>query len=261
MVAVAEVLDGTDPFGSGETDGLVCGDEQGRAGFTGYITDSETGLCFARTRMYSPTLGRFVGRDALTYAEGYSLYLAYFVPRGVDPLGMYDPDDPRFKIPPPPPPPPFDPRFTQNFCWASCLGYDFTMQGLNKHDGDSAADLSAEVLSRINKDGKTSCRPVSGKEDCSCDERYVYLFVHRQNDKWVNMHCAVYYQQWGWYVPGNNNMGLVPWWQQPGVKPDDMEFWRLITFDPAGFAMWWIKRHEYKETISVIVEIKLCCKP
>jgi RHS repeat-associated protein len=32
-------------------------------GFTGYITDNETGLLFARARMYSPTLGRFVSRD------------------------------------------------------------------------------------------------------------------------------------------------------------------------------------------------------
>lgn len=31
--------------------------------FTGYITDNETGLLHARARQYSPTLGRFVGRD------------------------------------------------------------------------------------------------------------------------------------------------------------------------------------------------------
>jgi RHS repeat-associated protein len=34
-------------------------------GFTGYVADIETGLLHARARQYSPTLGRFVGRDAL----------------------------------------------------------------------------------------------------------------------------------------------------------------------------------------------------
>ncbi|NUQ00413.1 MAG: hypothetical protein HUU35_11230, partial [Armatimonadetes bacterium] len=36
-------------------------------GLTGYILDSETGLLHARARQYSPTLGRFVGRDGLSY--------------------------------------------------------------------------------------------------------------------------------------------------------------------------------------------------
>ena len=57
-------------------------------GFTGYITDSETGLHHARARQYSPTLGRFVGRDPLKYVDGASLYSAYFVPNHVDPSGQ-----------------------------------------------------------------------------------------------------------------------------------------------------------------------------
>jgi RHS repeat-associated protein len=56
-------------------------------GFTGYITDDETGLLHARARQYSPTLGRFVGRDPLGYVDGYSTYGAYFAPNSVDPTG------------------------------------------------------------------------------------------------------------------------------------------------------------------------------
>jgi len=56
-------------------------------GFTGYVADNETGLLHARARQYSPTLGRFVGRDALKYVDGYSLYAAYYVPNTTDPEG------------------------------------------------------------------------------------------------------------------------------------------------------------------------------
>ena len=59
-------------------------------GFTGYIADNETGLAYARSRMYSPTLGRFVNRDSLGYVDGTSLYGSYFVPNGLDPLGLSD---------------------------------------------------------------------------------------------------------------------------------------------------------------------------
>ena len=57
-------------------------------GFTSYKLDSETGLYFARARMYSPKLGRFIGRDFLGYLDGESLYRAYFVPLKVDPYGL-----------------------------------------------------------------------------------------------------------------------------------------------------------------------------
>jgi len=69
-------------------------------GFTGYVADSESGLAYARSRMYSPTLGRFVGRDKSPesnflilvmakqgYADGLNLYSGYLVPNGVDPYG------------------------------------------------------------------------------------------------------------------------------------------------------------------------------
>jgi len=71
-------------------------------GFTGYILEGETGLNYARARMYSPTLGRFIGRDTNRsvktrtwtpssgdgYQDGLSLYAAYFTPNSIDPSGM-----------------------------------------------------------------------------------------------------------------------------------------------------------------------------
>ena len=55
-------------------------------GYTGRYQD-ETGLIFYRTRMLNPRLGRFVSRDSDFYS-GPNLYVAYFVPNGVDPSGM-----------------------------------------------------------------------------------------------------------------------------------------------------------------------------
>ena len=59
-------------------------------GFTGYVADNETSMLYARARMYSPTLGRFVGRDPLTYLCGTSMYAGYQVPNGLDPFGLFD---------------------------------------------------------------------------------------------------------------------------------------------------------------------------
>jgi RHS repeat-associated protein len=56
-------------------------------GFTGYELDAESGLYFARARMYSAKLGRFVSRDPLVYINGMSVYSAYFVPNKKDPRG------------------------------------------------------------------------------------------------------------------------------------------------------------------------------
>jgi RHS repeat-associated protein len=50
--------------------------------------DAETGLYYKRMRMYSAELGRFITRDPLEYIDGYSMYSGYFVPNGVDPLGL-----------------------------------------------------------------------------------------------------------------------------------------------------------------------------
>jgi len=56
-------------------------------GFTGYHLDEETGLYYARARMYSPGLGRFIGRDPKGYVDGMGLYSGYFVPNALDPDG------------------------------------------------------------------------------------------------------------------------------------------------------------------------------
>ena len=65
-------------------------------GFTSYKLDSETGLYFARARMFSAKMGRFIARDPIGYIDGHSLYGAYFAPNGFDPMGLssmpwYDP--------------------------------------------------------------------------------------------------------------------------------------------------------------------------
>jgi len=68
-------------------------------GFTGYYLDAETGLYYARARMYSAWLGRFVERDTRAkngrypssldgYQDGMSLYSAYMVPSRLDPSGQ-----------------------------------------------------------------------------------------------------------------------------------------------------------------------------
>ena len=71
-------------------------------GFTSYKLDAETGLYFARTRMYSPKLGQFVSRDRWMrsrgkllpmakdgYKDGLNLYSGFFIPNGVDPNGEF----------------------------------------------------------------------------------------------------------------------------------------------------------------------------
>jgi len=55
--------------------------------FTGRRIDTESGLMQYRHRCYSPALGRFTNRDPAGYAEGPSLYGAFFAPCNVDPAG------------------------------------------------------------------------------------------------------------------------------------------------------------------------------
>jgi len=69
-------------------------------GFTGYYEDAETALYYARSRMYSAKLGRFIQRDKDRftkelpspkdgYRDGFSLYGAYFIPNALDSLGTH----------------------------------------------------------------------------------------------------------------------------------------------------------------------------
>jgi RHS repeat-associated protein len=75
-------------------------------GFTGYRTDLETGLYYARARMYSSRFGRFISFDSWRsttkydnliyrpyaedgYPSGSLTYGAYFVPNSTDPTGEY----------------------------------------------------------------------------------------------------------------------------------------------------------------------------
>jgi len=73
--------------------------------FTGYRLDRETGLAHANARYYSPSLGRFIGRDPWQrnyrmpspvdgYQGSWSMYMAAFVPNQLDPAGTNPIDSP-----------------------------------------------------------------------------------------------------------------------------------------------------------------------
>ena len=57
--------------------------------FTSRRLDPKTGLYYFRTRCYSAELGRFLSRDPLGTIDGMNLYRGYFVPGGMDPLGLF----------------------------------------------------------------------------------------------------------------------------------------------------------------------------
>lgn len=56
-------------------------------GFTSYTMDGESGLYYARARMFSAKSGRFISRDPKQYINGYSTYVAAFTPNLLDPNG------------------------------------------------------------------------------------------------------------------------------------------------------------------------------
>jgi len=57
-------------------------------GNVGYYWDEETQDYYVRARYYQPQSGRWMTQDPLMFADGVNLYLAYFVPNGIDPNGM-----------------------------------------------------------------------------------------------------------------------------------------------------------------------------
>ena len=56
--------------------------------FIGREVDEESGLYYYRARYYDCAKGRFLQTDPLGYGDGLNFYAAYFVPNGVDPLGL-----------------------------------------------------------------------------------------------------------------------------------------------------------------------------
>ena len=56
-------------------------------GFTSYKLDGESSLAYARGRMFSPRLGRFISIDKKGYINGLNQYSAYFIPNFLDPTG------------------------------------------------------------------------------------------------------------------------------------------------------------------------------
>jgi len=56
--------------------------------YCGYRYDPETGLYHVRNRIYDPLTGRWLQRDPIGYADGASLYAAYFAPGTTDPYGF-----------------------------------------------------------------------------------------------------------------------------------------------------------------------------
>lgn len=75
--------------------GIPASTNVGRFQFTGQAWLPEAGLFYYKTRMYSPTLGRFLQTDPIGYADGLNWYnyVGGDPVNAVDPLGLQD--DPR----------------------------------------------------------------------------------------------------------------------------------------------------------------------
>ncbi|MGB2801765.1 MAG: RHS repeat-associated core domain-containing protein, partial [Phycisphaerae bacterium] len=104
QVTILNGADGTDPDVDGETvfewdpDADGASDVDNRTLYAGYHLDTETGLYHVRHRYYHPTLGRWISRDPIGYADGMSLYeycrsgpLGATDATGLRPMGPQDP--------------------------------------------------------------------------------------------------------------------------------------------------------------------------
>jgi len=80
QVTILNGADGADPDVDGETvfewdpDADGVSDVDNRTLYAGYHLDTETGLYHVRYRTYHPTLGRWLTRDPIDYADSMSLY-------------------------------------------------------------------------------------------------------------------------------------------------------------------------------------------
>jgi RHS repeat-associated protein len=60
----------------------------GYKGAVGYYTNAETSDIYVRARTYAPAIGCWLSKDPAGFIDGPNLYRAYFVPNGIDPLGL-----------------------------------------------------------------------------------------------------------------------------------------------------------------------------
>jgi RHS repeat-associated protein len=61
-------------------------------GFTGHISDSDTGLTYMQARHYDPVIGRFLSGDPVGFAEGGPAYFNRYAYTANDPVNAIDPD-------------------------------------------------------------------------------------------------------------------------------------------------------------------------
>lgn len=209
-------------------------------GFTGQTVDVETGLNYVRSRMYSPTMGRFISRDPWMqfpieannrivrgewshqlytirfrpipgdgYKDGLNLYGAYYIPNMVDPSGM-------------------------NQCWGQSVGIDGAGNPgvgltpdqfnnlndmLNQGNWQDIEDMINKAIENQGRKCKLdpSCTKAAECKDCTKKMRYVMFMVNRDaNGKWTNHHSISQpcnSNNWQEPLPGNHDIpgdGVTP---------------------------------------------------
>lgn len=60
-------------------------------GFTGHVTDTDTGLTYMQARYYDPLIGRFLSVDPVGFTEGGPMYHNRYAYAGNDPINAIDP--------------------------------------------------------------------------------------------------------------------------------------------------------------------------
>ncbi|HMP07964.1 MAG TPA: RHS repeat-associated core domain-containing protein, partial [Lacipirellulaceae bacterium] len=73
-VAVSDASGQALALNSHDEYGIPAASNLGRVQYTGHLWMPEIGLTYARARMYSPTLGRFMQTDPIGYADGLNWY-------------------------------------------------------------------------------------------------------------------------------------------------------------------------------------------